>query len=146
MENQTNEIGFPLMSGERALLEKSGYSKKAIYYYEARLNVGEIKNPDAHFSYTGPCGDTMEMFLKIESNKITDAKFRAIGCAGSYVSASALTEMIKGKTLEEAKKIDENDILKHLGKIPAPKIHCACLAKKTLQQAIQEYVNKKNNT
>ncbi|MBN1784272.1 MAG: iron-sulfur cluster assembly scaffold protein [Candidatus Bathyarchaeota archaeon] len=133
------------MSGERALLEKSGYSKKAIDYYESKLNVGEIINPDAHFSYTGPCGDTMEIFLKIESNIITDAKFRAIGCAGSYVSASSLTEMIKGKTIKEAKKFDEKDILKNLGKIPAPKIHCACLAKKTLQKAIQQYTNKKHD-
>ncbi len=131
------------MTGERDLLEKSGYSKKAIEYYETKLNVGKIQNPDAHFSYTGPCGDTMEIFLKIESNKITDAKFRAIGCAGSYVSASALTKMVKGKTVEEAKKLDEKDILNHLGKIPAPKIHCACLAKKTLQKALQEYENKK---
>jgi len=127
------------MSGVRTLLEKSGYSEKAIEYYEKMLNVGEIKDPDAHFAYTGPCGDTMEMFLRIESHIITDAKFRAIGCAGSYASASALTEMIKGKTVEEAEKLDEQDILNHLGKIPAPKIHCACLAKRTLQEAIKQY-------
>jgi nitrogen fixation NifU-like protein len=131
------------MSGARNLLEESGYSKKAIEYYETKLNVGEIKKPDSYFIYTGPCGDTMEMFLKIESNTITDAKFRAIGCAGSYVSASALTEMIKGKTIDEAMKIDEEDILSHLGKIPAPKIHCACLAKRTLQKAIKKYKEKK---
>lgn len=131
------------MSGVRALLEESGYSKRAIKYYETKLNVGEIKKPDAHFIYTGPCGDTMEMFLKIESNIITDAKFRAIGCAGSYASASALTEMIKGKTIEEAMKLNEEDILNHLGKIPAQKIHCACLAKRTLQKAIRKYKEKK---
>jgi nitrogen fixation NifU-like protein len=127
------------MSGVRTLLEKSGYSERAIEYYENMLNVGEIKDSDAHFTYTGPCGDTMEMFLRIESNIVTDAKFRAIGCAGSYASASALTEMIKGKTVEEAEKLDEQDILNHLGRIPAPKIHCACLAKMTLRKAIEQY-------
>ena len=131
------------MSGVKTLLEKSGYSERAIEYYEKMLNVGEIKDPDAHFTYTGPCGDTMEMFLRIKSNIIADAKFRAIGCAGSYASASALTEMAKGKTVEEAEKLDEKDILNHLGKIPAPKIHCACLAKRTLQKAIKRYKKKK---
>ncbi len=127
------------MSGLRKLLEKSGYSQKAIEYYEKMLNVGIVKDADAHFTYTGPCGDTMEMFLRIESNIITDAKFRAIGCAGSYVFASALTEMVKGNKVEDAEKLDEHDLLKHLGKIPAPKIHCACLAKRTLQKAIKQY-------
>jgi len=132
------------MGGVRTLLEKSGYSERAIEYYEKMLNVGEIKDPDAYFTYTGPCGDTMEMFLRIESNVIKDAKFRAIGCAGSYVSASALTKMIKGKTVDEAEKLDENDVLDHLGKIPAPKIHCACLAKRTLQRAIKQYKEKEH--
>jgi len=127
------------MSEVRDLLKKSGYSDKAIEYYEKRVNVGDIKNPDAYFSYTGPCGDTMEIYLKIVSSVIIDAKFRAIGCAGSFVSGSALTEMIKGKTLEEAEEIDEGDILNHLEGIPAPKVHCACLTKRTLQKTIKRY-------
>ena len=127
------------MDEVRDLLKKSGYSDKAIEYYEKRLNVGEIEDPDAHFVYTGPCGDTMEVFLKINSNIIKEAKFRAIGCAGSFTSGSALTEMIKGKTLEKAEQIDENEIVTYLEGIPAPKIHCACLAKRTLQKAIEQY-------
>jgi len=127
------------MGEVRDLLRKSGYSDKAIKYYEKKLNVGEIENPDAYFVYTGPCGDTVEIFLKIESNTIKDAKFRAIGCAGSFASGSALTEMIKGKTLEEAEKIDEGDVLNHLEGIPAPKVHCTCLVKRTLQKAIKQY-------
>jgi NifU-like protein len=63
---------------------------------------------------------------------IKDAKFQAIGCAGSFASGSALMEMVKGKTLEEAERIDERDIVDYLGGIPEPKIHCACLAKRTL--------------
>ena len=124
------------------LLKKSGYSNKAIEYYIKKVNVGEIKDPSVRFAYTGPCGDTMEVFLKIESNVIKDAKFRAIGCAGAFTSGSALMELIKGKTLEQAEKIEENDIINHLGGIPKQKIHCACLAKRTLQKAIGQYRKK----
>jgi len=131
------------MSQVRDLLKKSGYSDKAIEYYEKGVNVGGMENPDAYFSYTGPCGDTMEMYLKIESNAVKDAKFRAIGCAGSFASGSALTEMIKGATLEQAEKIDENAIVNYLGGLPPPKIHCACLTKRTLQKAINQYREKR---
>ncbi|MEA2005915.1 MAG: iron-sulfur cluster assembly scaffold protein [Acidobacteriota bacterium] len=130
------------MGEVRDLLKKSGYSDKAINYYERRLNVGKIEDADAYFSYTGPCGDTVEIFLKIECDIVKDAKFMAIGCAGSFASGSALTEMIKGKTIEEAKEIDEGDILRHLEGIPAPKVHCACLVKRTLQKAIKQYKEK----
>jgi nitrogen fixation NifU-like protein len=121
------------------LLKKSGYSDKAIEYYINKVNVGEIKDHSTHHMYTGPCGDTMAIFLKIDSGVIKDAKFQAIGCAGSFASGSALTEMIKGKTLEQAEKIDETDIVNHLRAIPEQKIHCACLAKRTLGLAIEEY-------
>jgi len=121
------------------LLKKSGYSNKAIEYYTKKVNVGEIEDPDAFFTYTGSCGDSMEIYLKVESGVIKDAKFQAIGCAGAFSSGSALCEMIKGKTLGEAEQIGEDDIVGHLGKIPPQKIHCACLAKRTLQKAIKQY-------
>ena len=126
------------MSGIRRLLEESGYSEKAITYFEQRTNVGIMQDPDFHATYTGPCGDTMEIFLKIGSQRITEATFLAIGCAGSHTAASALTEMIKGKTIDEAKQLTEEDVLEHLGKIPKPKIHCVCLAIRTLRKAIDE--------
>jgi nitrogen fixation NifU-like protein len=121
------------------LLKQSGYSDKAIEYYVNRVNVGEIDNHSSRFTYTGPCGDTMAIYVKIESGVIKDAKFQAIGCAGAFASGSALTEMIKGKTLEEAERIDESDIVSHLGAIPEQKIHCACLARRTLGFAIGDY-------
>ncbi|MCX6234112.1 MAG: iron-sulfur cluster assembly scaffold protein [Bacteroidetes bacterium] len=123
------------------LLKTSGYSDRAIEYYENHLNVGSIENPDAHSIFTGPCGDTMEIFLKI-SDIITDAKFQAIGCAGSFASGSALTEMIKGKTLMDCERLDEYDILNHLGAIPLQKVHCARLAILTLKKAIEQYKKK----
>jgi len=125
--------------GQVDLLKKSGYSDKAIEYFINKVNVGEIENPGASFAYTGPCGDTMQIQLKIDSNRITDAKFQAIGCAGSYAAGSALTEMIKGKTLEEAESVSEEQVLDHLGSIPSPKIHCVCLAKRTLEKTISQY-------
>ena len=124
------------MSEVRRLLEKSGYSSKAIGYYLKKVNVGGIEKPSVHLAYTGPCGDTMEVYLKIESNVIKDAKFQAIGCAGAFSSGSALMEMAKGKTLEEAVRITEEDIMNFLEGIPKQKIHCACLAKRTLEMAL----------
>ena len=121
------------------LLKKSGYSKKAQEYFIKKINVGEIKNPSSYFSYTGPCGDTMEIYLKIRGDRISEIKFQSTGCIGALTAGSALTKMIKGKTLTEAKKIDTEDILKHLGGLPEPKVHCACLAKITLRKTIKKY-------
>ncbi len=127
------------MSEVRKLLEKSGYSSKAIEYYLKKVNVGRIEKPSVHLAYTGPCGDSMEVYLKIESDVIKDAKFQAIGCAGAFSAGSALMEMVKEKTLEETEKIAETDIISFLEGIPKQKIHCACLAKRTLQMAIKKY-------
>ncbi len=127
------------MTDMERLLKKSGFSNKSINYYMQRINVGKINDPSVSFTYTGPCGDTMEFFMKISSDVIKDAKFLAIGCAGAFVSASALTEMIKGKTLEQVKKITEEDIINYLGGIPPAKINCVCLARRTLEKAIERY-------
>jgi NifU-like protein involved in Fe-S cluster formation len=127
------------MSEIRDLLKESGYSDKATDYYLNRVNVGEMSDPDAYAIYTGPCGDTMEFFLKIENGVIKDASFQAIGCAGAFSSGSALSDMVRGKTLEESVAIAEEDIINYLGKIPMQKVHCACLAKRTLRKAIAEY-------
>ena len=125
----------------KRLLKISGYSSMAIEYFLDKVNVGEIEDPDAYFVYTGPCGDTMEIFLVVEpeSGVIKEAKFQAIGCAGAFSSGSAITEMITGKTVEEAEKIEEEDIIDWLGGIPKQKVHCTCLAKKTLKFALNEY-------
>jgi len=127
------------MNNITELLKKSGYSDKAIEYYLKKINVGKIEKPDAHSIYTGPCGDTMEIYLKIDSGIVKEAKFQAIGCAGSFASGSALCEMVRGKRLKDAERITEEDIMNYLEGLPEPKVHCACLAKKTLKKAIREY-------
>jgi len=124
------------------LLKMSGYSDRAIEYYENHLNVGKIENPDARCMFTGSCGDTMEIFLQITSGVITEAKFQAIGCAGSFSSGSALTKMIIGLTIKDSKSIDENDILNHLGEMPKEQVHCARLTVLTFIKAIEQYEKK----
>jgi len=129
--NTTSEV--------KKLLEKSGYSEKAIEYYLKKVNVGSIGNPSAREAYTGPCGDTLEVYLDIESNVIKDAKFQAIGCAGAFASGSALMELINGKALDEAEKITEGDLIGYLGGIPKQKFHCTCLVRRALKVAIEKY-------
>ena len=133
------------MSGEKGLVEllrKAGYSDKAIDYYLRKLNVGVIEGAEAVDSYTGLCGDSMRVYLKVEGGVIRDAKFQAIGCAGAFASGSALTEMVKGKTLKEAEKIREHDVVKDLEELPGPKLHCARLAVDALRKSIESYVER----
>ena len=128
------------------LLRKSGYSKKAIRYYKNKTNVGIIKNPTISFVYKGSCGDTMKIYLKIASNKIIDAKFEAIGCAGAFTAGSALMELIKNKSVTEARNICELDIVNHLGSVPNKKQDCIYLAIKTFQKTLNSIKGRKNIT
>jgi nitrogen fixation NifU-like protein len=130
------------MSSEKGLvklLTKAGYSEKAIDYYIRKLNVGIIEGAEAADSHMGFCGDSMKVYMKVEEGVIRNAKFQAIGCAGAFASGSALTEMVRGKTLKEAEKITEQDVIKDLGELPGPKIHCARLAVDALRKTIESY-------
>ena len=98
------------MNAIKELLKKQGYSDKGISFYVNKESFGEMKDPSINCSYTGPCGDTIEIFIKIKDNKIIDAKFLTIGCIGAFIAGSALTSLIKDKLLEEAEMIDENQI------------------------------------
>jgi len=131
------------MSSEKGMVEllrKAGYSEKAIDYYMKKVNVGVIEGAEAVNSYTGLCGDSMRVYLKVKKGVIKDAKFQAIGCAGAFASGSALTEMVKGKTLKEAGKITEHDVIGDLGELPGPKLHCARLAVDALRKSIESYM------
>ena len=133
------------MTDEKGLVEllrKAGYPEKAIDYYMMKLNVGVIEGAEAVDSFTGLCGDSMRIYLKVEDDVIKDAKFQAIGCAGAFASGSALTEMVKGKTLKEAEKITEHDILKDLEGLPGPKLHCARLSVDALRKSIESYMKR----
>lgn len=127
------------MDEVKELLVKSGYPIRAAEYFLNKINVGRIKKPTIQFTYTGPCGDTIEIYLKIESNIIKDAKFQALGCVGTFSAGSALMEIAKGKNLEEIENIAEKDIIKHLGFMPQQENHCARLALTTFQKTIEKY-------
>jgi nitrogen fixation NifU-like protein len=122
--------------GLRELLRKAGYSEKAIDYYIKKRNVGVIEGVEAAESHTGLCGDSMRVYLKVEKGLIIDAKFQAVGCAGAFASGSALTEMVKGKTLKAAEGITEQDVARDLEKLPGPKLHCVRLAVDALRKSI----------
>jgi nitrogen fixation NifU-like protein len=133
------------MTSEKGLVEllrMAGYPEKAIDYYMRKVNVGVIEGAEAVDSFTGLCGDSMRVYLKVEEGVIKDAKFQAIGCAGAFASGSTLTEMVKEKTLEEARKITEQDVIKQLEGLPGPKIHCARLAVDAFRKSTESYMKR----
>ena len=124
------------------LLKNSGYSKKAIELYLNNVNVGDIEAADVALAYTGPCGDTCNIFLEInKQNIITDAKFQYLGCPASAACGSIITQIVKGKTLRRAEKITEEEIIEKLGSLPVDECHCATLVLTTLRNAIKKYEN-----
>ena len=136
-----------LAQEELKLLGESGYSKKAIELYVNKVNVGELENPDVVTTYFGLCGDLIKLYLKIDKKGIIeDAKFYYLGCPGSASSASAMTELVKGKTVDQAKKITEHDVLNELGGLPRMKLDCPKLAIRTLRKAIAEYEKQKGRS
>jgi len=104
-------------------------------------NVGELKEPSAVGKITGPCGDTVQIHLRIEGDTITDTKFITDGCGPSIASGSVVTELVKAKTVEEAEKLTEEDILAVLGDLPDENLHCPVLAINTLKAALDDYRN-----
>lgn len=125
------------------LLSGSGYSDKAIKYFLEKTNMGSLPDADQVTELTGPCGDTMKIYLKIEDDSIKDAKMRVLGCAGAVASAMAAMELIKSKTIDSALAIKDRDIYNLLEEIPDQKQDCIRLTIKILQKAIEEY--KSNN-
>lgn len=118
----------------------SMYNKKVMDYFMNPKNVGEMENPDAVGTYGSPvCGDMMEIYLKIEDDVIVDAMFRTFGCGSAIASSSVATEMIKGKTVEEALQLTNKNFVDELGGLPGPKIHCSVMSEQAVKLAIYNY-------
>ncbi|MEW6187045.1 MAG: iron-sulfur cluster assembly scaffold protein [Thermodesulfobacteriota bacterium] len=115
-------------------------SRPMVQFWLGPHNEGLLDHPDSVGRVTGPCGDTMEISLKIDHNKILDSRFQVQGCAVSKACASIAAAMAKGKELEEAWDIDEGQISGILKDIPADHLHCPVLARDTLRQAIENYL------
>jgi nitrogen fixation NifU-like protein len=129
-----------LSEEELRLMVDSGYSKKAIELYVNNVNVGTLENPTIVTTFLGPCGDLIKLYLRIsEKDVIKEAKFYYLGCPGSAASASAMTTLLKGKNVNQAKRITEEDILAELDGLPKSKLDCAKLSAKMLRKAIAEY-------
>lgn len=119
------------------------YNDKVIEHYSNPRNVGEIKNASGIGEVGNPiCGDIMKMYLKIENNVITDIKFKTFGCGAAIATSSVSTELIKGKTVEEALKLTNKDVVNELGGLPPVKLHCSVLAEEAIHEAIADYYRK----
>ncbi|MBZ4644766.1 MAG: nitrogen fixation protein NifU [Petroclostridium sp.] len=116
------------------------YSEKVMDHFSNPRNVGEIENADAVGQVGNPkCGDIMKMYLKIDNGVITDVKFKTFGCGAAVATSSMATEMVKGKTIEEALKITNKAVADALDGLPPAKMHCSNLAEEAIKSAIQDY-------
>lgn len=119
------------------------YSDQVMDHFENPRNVGEI----ADASGTGTvgnakCGDIMKIDIQVEDGIVTDAKFKTFGCCAAVATSSMATEMVKGKTLEEAKQLTNKEVASALGGLPPAKLHCSLLAEEAIQAAIEDYQQK----
>ena len=119
------------------------YSEKVMDHFSNPRNVGEISNADGVGEVgNAKCGDIMKVYLQIEDNIIKDVKFKTFGCGAAIATSSIATEMIKGKTLEEALKLTNKAVVEALDGLPPAKIHCSVLAEEAVKAAIEDYMKK----
>ena len=120
------------------------YSDKVMDHFTNPRNVGEIENPDGVGEVGNPvCGDIMKIYLRIEDNIIKDAKFKTFGCGAAIASSSMATELIKGKTVDEAWQLTNKAVAEALDGLPPIKMHCSVLAEEGIHKAINDYRVKK---
>ena len=119
------------------------YSEKVMDHFMNPRNLGEIENADGIGEVgNAKCGDIMKIYLKVDKNIITDVKFDTFGCGSAIASSSMATEMIKGKSIDEALKLSNKAVAEALDGLPAHKMHCSVLAEEAIKAAVQDYYNK----
>jgi nitrogen fixation NifU-like protein len=116
------------------------YSDKVMEHFKNPRNVGEMENPDGIGHVGNPvCGDIMELYIKVDNGIIVDAKFKTFGCGAAIATSSMVTEMVKGKSIEEALQISNRAVAEALDGLPPIKMHCSVLAEEALKSAIDDY-------
>jgi nitrogen fixation NifU-like protein len=140
-EKMVNEIQESIMEDARRT-----YSEKVIERWLNPRNLGKIRNADGFAKIKGPCGDTMQISLKVKDHRISKIRFTTDGCASSIAAGSMATELAQGDKLEEAAEISQQMILEGLDGLPEESVHCALLASNTLKEAIKNYFDSKKNS
>jgi len=119
------------------------YSEKVMDHFRHPRNVGEMESPDGIGKVGNPvCGDIMELYIKVAGDTIVDAKFQTLGCGAAIATSSMVTEMVKGKKIDEALTISNAMVAEALGGLPSQKMHCSVLAEEALKSAIDDYHKK----
>ena len=122
----------------------SMYSEKVMEHCRNPRNVGVIEDADGRGKVGNPvCGDIMEMFIKVQDDRIVDIKFRTFGCGAAIATSSITTELVKGKTIAEALELTNRAVAESLGGLPPQKMHCSNLAADALHEAIKDYLRRK---
>ncbi len=122
------------------------YSEKVMDHFSNPHNVGVIENPDGMGKAgNARCGDMMVLYIKVKNEVIIDSKFKTMGCAAAIATSSMLTDLIKGKTIEDALKVSNKTVAGALDGLPEIKMHCSVLAESALKAAINDYKNKQKN-
>ena len=116
------------------------YTEQVMDHFMNPRNMGEMENPDGVGTVgNAKCGDIMRIYIKVENEVITDVKFKTFGCGAAIATSSKATELVKGKTLDEALQITNKMVMDSLGGLPPVKVHCSVLAEEALHAAIQDY-------
>jgi nitrogen fixation NifU-like protein len=122
------------------------YSDKVMEHFKNPRNVGEIENPDGIGHVGNPvCGDIMVLYIKVDDSTIVDAKFKTFGCGAAIATSSMVTEMVKGRNIDEALEISNRAVAEALDGLPPIKMHCSTLAEEALKSAIEDYLNNSKN-
>ena len=148
MKVDTKKSDFEKMADrlEADIMEQARrtYSETVINHAMNPRNIATMEGADGYARFTGPCGDTMEIFLKIRDDMIAEATFLTDGCGTSIASGSMVTELTKGRRVQEAYRISQKDVLENLGGLPEEDEHCALLAASTMRLAVHDYLCSKN--
>lgn len=123
------------------------YSEKVMEHFRNPRNVGEMEEPDGIGHVGNPiCGDILEIYIKVKNEIIVDAKFKTYGCGAAIATSSMVTELVKGKNIQQALSISNRAVAEALGGLPKVKLHCSVLAEEGLKSAIKDYYERKNDS